>query len=250
MFIIYYIVYDFLLGGEYLTDNKIVTRLLPLDLELFSKKEGKDGKIVEVNIRTKMKVAALYFWFRSKSTCYKKVEYLPFPNGKPYTNKELSKEFGYGINNIPIMMNILVQNNLIVIDKEEKRYLFPIDGFIKDNNYLYVHIDVLRQMLDYGLENRYDAVPLLSLMYLFRINKVAKIKNAQCKFTMRKILSWLGYDKRTKTDNISRILQYFQRKLKWITFEEVRECREDGSYITYNVLGYVKEIDKNFRKNS
>lgn len=229
-------------------DDKIVTRLLPLDLELFSMEEEKNGEVKVTNIRTKMKVAALYFWFRSKSTCYKKVEYLPFPNGKPYTNRELSKEFGYGVNNIPIMMNILVKNNLIVIDKEQQRYIFPTDNFVNSNSYLYVHIDVLRQLLDYGLKNRYDAVPLLLLMYLFRISKGAKIKNTQCRFTMKQILLWLGYDKRTKTDTISRILQYFQRQLKWISFEEVRECREDSHYITYNVLTYIKEIDKNFSK--
>lgn len=240
-----------MLGGEYLTDNKIVTRLLPLDLELFSTTtEEKSGEVKVTNIRTKMKVAMLYFWFRSKSTCYKKVEYLPFPNGKSYTNRELSKTFGYGVNNIPIMMNILVKNDLIVIDKENKRYIFPTENFIEENNYLYVHIDVLRQMVDYGLECKCDAVPLLLLMYLFRISKGAKIKNAQCRFTMKQMLLWLGYDKRTKTDNISRILQYFQRQLKWISFEEVREHREDGSYVTYNVLDYIKEIDKNFLKSS
>lgn len=233
-----------------MTDNKIVTRLLPLDLKLFSRTEEKDGEVKTTNIRTKMKVAAIYFWFRSKSTCYKKVEYLPFPNGKPYTNRELSKEFGYGINNIPVMMDILIKNGLIVIDKEQQRYIFPTDSFVSSNNYLYVHIDVLRRMLDYGLENRYDAVPLLSLMYLFRISKGAKIKNTQCRFTMKQMLIWLGYDKRTKTDNISRILQYLQRQLKWISFEEVREHKEDGSYVTYSVLDYVKEIDKNFLKSS
>lgn len=233
-----------------MTNNKIVTRLLPLDLEVFSKKKDKDGKEEIVNIRTKMKAAALYFWFRSKTTCYKKVEYLPFPNGKPYTNKQLSEEFGYGINNIPTMIKILIDNNLMIIDKAEKKYFFPVDNFVKNNNYLYVHIDVLRQMINYGLENRDDAVPLLSLMYLFRISKAAKIKNAKCRFTMKQILLWLGYNERTKTDNISRILKYLQRDLKWISFEEVREKKDDGSYKTYNVLDYVKEIDKNFSKSS
>ena len=175
-----------------------------------------------------MKKALLYYWLRSQSSYDNKTEYLYFPeNTYGYSNKYLSKLFGYGINQVPIMMDELT-DTVVELDYKNGRYKFSTD--YNAGEYVYVDSDDIKKIIDKILEkDKKDGTSIL--LYILFVQKYQISKN-RWKFTYRELSRYLGYSKANHMDKIKEAIELLEE----IDMIKVSGC--DGDNCQYNYKQY------------
>lgn len=188
---------------------------IPINTNIFG--EFKRGK--------RLKSATLYFWLRSMSFFDGEKEYTSFYNGKPFTVRFIHDLFGFGVNSITSLLDNLYNNNLIELDKVNKRYIFRTE--FENGEWVFIHQEDLRSLLD-----KYKNSDII-LIYGFLKAKYSIFKD-KYKFCDIELNSYLGYQSSTYTKISSNCLE----SLKNDGYIDYEKCNGDTSL--YNFARYKK----------
>lgn len=181
-----------------------VLRKIPIIPEVFG--DFKRGQ--------RLKSGLIYFWFRARTNydVDNDVEYYSFEDGKAYNNLFYIDTFKYGKNQITNLLKPLMENKLIVVNKELQRYEFPQDNFSKGGEWTLIDLELLQELVNYCImekdnSNRHCGT---ILVWGYLHNKFNLFGIGQHIFCYKDINTYLGYDNKSKTDTGKRIISFLE----------------------------------------
>lgn len=217
-------------GGDILLT---VLRKIPINPEIFG--DFKRGQ--------RLKTGLIYFWFRARTNydVNSDIEYYSFEDGKPYNNLFYINTFKYGKNQITNLLKPLIENKLIVVNKELQRYEFPQDSFTQ-GQWTLIDIELLQDLVDYCImekdnTNRHCGT---ILVWGYLHNKFNLFGVGQHIFCYKDINTYLGYDDKSKTDTGKRIITLLEDN-KLIKDVPSNDAKGIYKYYSYKQLLEVNE---------
>lgn len=181
----------------------------------------------DFNRGNRTKIATIYFWFRSVSSYDKEndIEYFMFPLNKPLSATFYNKKFGYSRQVIPRFIQTLLDNNLVVINMNARRYEFPTS--FNDGEWILVDLNTLQELFD-----KYKTSDIINVLGYLRIK--FNIFGDKHIFTYGELSEFLGYSSSSGIERVREILQLLQDD----GYIEYRKC--NGAECFYNYGQYQK----------